>query len=424
MAIDATESRTGRPDAFLFERFADDFHFPTSLTFDEHGRCYVAESGLPFAGAPPGGRIWRIDGHNRALLADGLRPPVNGLTYHRGALFISEGGHPGRILRLGPDGGKPETVVDGLPGGGNYQTNMVAFGPDGKMYFSQGALTNTGIVGLDALDLGWLKKLPHELDIPGLDIELRHVTVETDDPFTKGARLSTGPFAPFGTAHAAGTRIAARSPCTSAVMRCDPDGTGLELVAWGLRNAFGLLFLPDGRLLATDQGADDRGSRPVGQAPEFLYQVRKGAWYGWPDFIGGIPISDPRFAPQNGELQQFILANHHEMPPPEPPLLSFEPHAAAVKMDLVPDGRIVVALFGDEIPMTAPSGPRAGRALAIVDPDGWSAVTVSVPQIRRPIDVRFGPDDHLYVLDFGHFEPGKGSLDAAAGSGGVWRMPW
>jgi glucose/arabinose dehydrogenase len=62
------------------------------------------------------------------------------------------------------------------------------------------------------------------------------------------------------------------------MMRCNPDGTGLELVAWGLRTAFGVGFLPDGRLLAIDQGADDHGSRPVGNAPDALYEVRPGAW--------------------------------------------------------------------------------------------------------------------------------------------------
>ena len=74
--------------------------------------------------------------------------------------------------------------------------------------------------------------------------------------------------------------MAAHLPCTAAVMRCDAEGDGLELVAWGLRNAFGLGFLPDGRLLAVDQGADDRGSRPVGNAPDTLFEVHQGGWYG------------------------------------------------------------------------------------------------------------------------------------------------
>ena len=131
------------------ELVAEGFAFPTSLTFDEVGVVYLAESGLPFGGAPPGGLIWRIapDG-SRFLLAKGLRPPVNGLTFHEGSLYVSEGGHPGRISRLDLDGQRT-VILDNLPGPGNYHTNMVAFGSDGKLYFSQGAMTNTGIVGLE-----------------------------------------------------------------------------------------------------------------------------------------------------------------------------------------------------------------------------------------------------------------------------------
>ena len=93
------------------------------------------------------------------LSAGGLRPPVNGLTYHAGGLYVSESGHPGRISRLEPDG-KRRIIVDDLPGPGNYHTNMVTFGPDGKLYFSQGAMTNTGVVGLDAYELGWFGACP------------------------------------------------------------------------------------------------------------------------------------------------------------------------------------------------------------------------------------------------------------------------
>jgi hypothetical protein len=134
-----------------------------------------------------------------------------------------------------------------------------------------------------------------------------------------------------------------------------------------------------------------------------------------------VPIGDDRYAPEDGSAPEPILANHHELPAPEQSLLRFDPHVAAVKMDVAPDERIVVALFGDEIPMTAPSGPRAGRALAILDPLTWTVTEVAAPGVLRPIDVCFGLDDRLYVLDFGHFEPGRGSLDATAASGAVWR---
>lgn len=137
----------------MIELVAERFSFPTSLTFDDLGVAYVAEAGLPFGGAPAGGRVWRLEERrSRELLIEGLAPPVNGLTYRGGHLYVSEGG-AGRIVRLDA-GGTSEVVVAGLPGPGNYHTNMVAFGPDGRLYFSQGAMTNTGIVGLDAYELG------------------------------------------------------------------------------------------------------------------------------------------------------------------------------------------------------------------------------------------------------------------------------
>jgi hypothetical protein len=255
------------------------FSFPTSVTCDEAGMIYVAESGLPFGGAPPGGRVWRLapDGHRRLL-------------------------------------------------------------PDGKLYFSQGAMTNTGIVGLDSYELGWLRRLPHAHDVPGYDLVLAGVNVETANPLSDepDARAQTGAFVPFGVRTQPGQRIAAGLPCTAAVMRCKPDGSQLELVAWGLRNAYGIGFLPDGRLLAIDQGADDRGSRPVGNAPDLLFEVRTGAWYGWPDFIGADSITDPQYRPERGPVPSFVLANHDDLPPPERPLVRFPPHSAAVKFDVAP----------------------------------------------------------------------------------------
>ena len=420
-------------DGAALELVAEGLSFPTSVTFDDEGGTYVAESGLPFGGARPGGRVWRLGADaRRTLLVDDLRPPVNGLTFHAGRLYVSEGGHPARISRFRLDGGGRQVLLDNLPGPGNYHTNMVAFAPDGKLYFSQGAMTNTGVIGLDAYELGWLRRLPHLHDLPGYDIVLNGVNVETPNPLAAepDARTETGAFVPFGVRTEPGQRFAAELPCTAAVMRCNADGSGLELVAWGLRNAYGLGFLPDGRLLAVDQGADDRGSRPVADVPDMLFEVRAGAWYGWPDFVGDVPVTDPRFLPRRGAPPTFLLANHDQLPSPEKPLLSFPPHAAAVKFDVAPassrawPGHLFVALFGDEVPMTAPSGPKVGRSVARVDPADWSLHPFVQKGLLRPIDVRFGPHDGApYVLDFGGFEMlDGGGVSAEAGGGRLWRV--
>src|SRR5262249_14388327 len=117
------------PNPFNLVTVADGFSFPTSLTSNEAGDLFVAESGLPFGGAIPGGRVWRIgaDGQ-RTLLAEGLRPPVNGLLFHDGGLYVTLGGHPGGIGRLDRDGRLTSIVAD-LPGPGNYHTNMAVMGP-------------------------------------------------------------------------------------------------------------------------------------------------------------------------------------------------------------------------------------------------------------------------------------------------------
>lgn len=39
------------------------------------------------------------------------------------------------------------------------------------------------------------------------------------------------------------------------------------------------------------------------RAPDAVYVVEQGAWYGWPDFIGGRPVTDPAFKPQHGPIR-------------------------------------------------------------------------------------------------------------------------
>jgi glucose/arabinose dehydrogenase len=407
-------------------RVVSGLNFPTGVAFDDEGTAYIAESGLPLDGAPPGGRILRVEGDGRlACLKDGLRAPVNGITYERGSLYVAEGGRPGRISVLDLRTHRWDIVLDGLPGGGDYHTNSVAVGPDGKLYFGQGSATNSGIVGRDSPQLSWLEKGMHSYDIPGRDVILTGADSETTDPRAEGSLVRTGAFQQFGTPTAAGQRIAASLPCTSAVMRCDPDGTKLELVAWGLRNPYDLTFLPDGRLLAIDLGFNDRGSRPVGDAPSCLFEIKAGAWYGWPDFAGGVPVTHPALRPSRGADPRFLLANHNELGPLQEPLARFEPRHAPTRMAHVPGSSdLIVTLFGDKRPLTGPEGPPAGRRLVRVRLSDRSIRPLGGPALQRPIDVAYHFQEHvLYVLDFGAFELGRGGdVRARARTGTLWRL--
>ncbi len=91
---------------------------------------------------------------------------------------MSEGG-AGRISRIDP-AGAVEPVLEGLSGPGDYHGNVAVVGPDRKLYLSQGSMTNTAIVG-DSVQLGWLGRIPEVPDIPGVDVILAGVNVDTDD---------------------------------------------------------------------------------------------------------------------------------------------------------------------------------------------------------------------------------------------------
>jgi glucose/arabinose dehydrogenase len=411
---------------------AGGFNFPSTLSFDDEGNFYVAETGLPFGGAERGGKVWKVspDGE-RTLLLSKLSVPTNGATYHEGALYVTEGGHPAKIGRYDLATGEYTILIKDLPGPGNYHADMIAFGSDGKMYFAQGAMTNTGVMGLDAYELGWLRKLPHAVDIPGYDIVLSGVNVETRNPLVDdpNARARTGAFAPFGDPTEPGRRIEAQVPATASIMRANPDGTGLELVCWGVRNAYALGFAPDGRLLAIDQGADDRGSRPVGDVPDLIFEIKEGAWYGWPDFAGDVPFTSERFKPVRGEQTPFVLANHDELPKPEKALLEITSHAAACKFDFMPNGTggydMLIGYFGDELPMCGPAGEKVGRSVVKVDMETWTAEDFVISsRMHRPIDVKYDASDNsLWILDFGDFEMTEQGVIGNKETGGVYKLP-
>lgn len=223
-----------------------------------------------------------------------------------------------------------------------------------------------------------------------------------------------------------GQRIRGRLPCTSAIIRCDPDGSNLELVAWGLRNPYGLAFDRGGRLLAVDLGMNDRGSRPIGNAPSCVYNIVSGAWYGWPDFAAALPVTHQDLMPSNGISPRFLLSNHQELGPVQEPLIRFRPREAPTRIASIPNtDEWIVTLFGDKRPVTAPAGPKEGRRLVRMHLSDRCVYPVSGPRFLRPIDVAFNVRDHsFYVVDFGEFELQLGgAVSAKAATGVLWCLP-
>jgi glucose/arabinose dehydrogenase len=231
------------------------------------------------------------------------------------------------------------------------------------------------------------------------------------------ARPTTGAFKRFGESSQPGEVIKGQLPATSAIMRVRPGGGPLQLVAWGIRNPFGLTVAPDGALYASDHGYDARGSRPIDKAPDFLWRINRGSWYGFPDFVGNRPVTDPRFKPKSGPQPRFVMASHPQTPPH--PLASFPNHAAVMGFDFARSGfggsgDAFVALFGDATPATgtvdSPPGfkvvrvnTRSGQVQDFLTNRGpGPASKVGGRGIERPIDVKFDRSGKaMYVLDFG-----------------------
>lgn len=85
----------------------------------------------------------------------------------------------------------------------------------------------------------------------------------------------------------------------AAILRFNPDGTGREVVASGLRNPIGLAWNPQSHALwASVQERDGLGDDLV---PDFFTTIRPGAFYGWPyAYIG--PHEEPRNQGQRPDL--------------------------------------------------------------------------------------------------------------------------
>lgn len=428
------------PAGYTIEPVATGLTFPSSVAFDDHGAVYVAEAGYCYGAVRTEARILRLEPDGGLTpIVQGLRGPVSGIAHHNRGFFVAEGGYPARISYAALDGSL-RPIVEGLYGPGDHFTCMPVVGPDGWLYFGQGTYTNSGIVGPDNRGYGWLQLQPTARDVPGYDVTLTGQNYTYFDPLSLDPKrmVRTGAFVSLGMTTEQGQRIRGRTPCTGAIMRCRLNGAGLETVAWGLRNPFGLGFTPDGRFLCLDQGYDDRGVRPIGNAPDPLYEVRPRAWYGWPDYVAGEPASDARYTPEHGAPAEPLLQG---MPAPQQPLIRFGPHAAAMKFDLSRDGfgfagQLFVAEFGAGVPVAAPVGEPVGHRIARVDLASQTVETFAANRqpgpashhrsggLERPIEARLDPaGESLYVVDLGILDTRYDSGVRPYGRTGVlWRI--
>jgi glucose/arabinose dehydrogenase len=124
---------------------------------------------------------------------------------------------------------------------------------------------------------------------------------------------------------------------------------------------------------------------------------------------------------------------------PPLPLVTFAPHSAIGGFVFNPpsafgkQGTLFIAEFGSEAPLTTGGKPSAyvGHRVSqlnlqtgtvrpfLINSSGRAASETGGGGLERPIDVKFGRDGAMYMIDMGILQVGKGFV---AESGVMWRV--
>ncbi|KAA3615231.1 MAG: sorbosone dehydrogenase family protein [Calditrichaeota bacterium] len=224
----------------------------------------ISPSGTIFVGTRSSDKIYALYDKNNDHLADtvitiasGLNTP-NGVAFRNGSLYIAE---INRVLRLDNIEEKllnppnPVVVRDDFPTDGHHGWKFIRFGPDEKLYVPVGAPCN----------------------------------ICEPDP----------------------NRYAN-------IMRMNPDGSGLEVFAFGVRNSVGFDWHPQTQeLWFTDNGRDYLGDNSP--PDELNHAPQQAMHFGYPYWHGG-DIKDPQFGDKRAK-EDFTA-----------PAQKLGPHVAALGM--------------------------------------------------------------------------------------------
>jgi glucose/arabinose dehydrogenase len=405
---------------------------PSSVAFDDTGNMYIAESGYARGELETTPQILKIDvnGTISSFVDRHLYGPITDLVYHEGKLYVS---NRGKISTVDIQNHHVQDIIMALPSLGDYPVDQIAFGPkDGRLYFGIGTATNSGVVGEDNYE--WLKLLPTFHDIPAKQIKLAGHNFDSGNPLTPikpNGKNVTGGFSPFGNASREDEVVKGDVKCSGCIISAKPDGTDLSLVAWGIRNPYGLTFdNGDGKhLTVTDSGAEERGSRPIANDSDKIYSIdvskpgNLGKFYGWPDFYGNAePVTEPKFRAVSSKQQplQFLMQEHPTVEKPSSLLSGLNGIAQIAFSNNSAfgfNGMGFIAQLGKILPTTTTSintekqaGKITGQKIVVFD-TGKKGIFRNFVSLKkpdpsfRPVSVKFNRDNTaLYIVSIGKEE--------------------
>ncbi|MEK6266197.1 MAG: hypothetical protein N2B06_15730, partial [Clostridium sp.] len=108
------------PPGYKIDVFKQDLDTPINMIFTENGEMLVADAGV----ISGNGKVLRLTDSGTEIVAEGFNPPLTGINYHNGNIYVS---HRGFITIIKPDGTK-EDIISGLPSFGDHHNNQVVFG--------------------------------------------------------------------------------------------------------------------------------------------------------------------------------------------------------------------------------------------------------------------------------------------------------
>lgn len=178
-------------------------------------------------------------------------------------------------------------LINNLPNNGlNHKTNIIL--NRDYLYISIGSNTNSGIVDENNKNE---EKASFEWESTGIGYNNNYA------------------FVPFGEKVIEGQKIKENVLSNASILRYDLNSNEFITYATGIRNVEGLAIDSLGKLTAIVGGMEDSGVRAVKDDADYIYNIKEKAWYGWPDFSGGDPITSPRFSDGTNKLS-FVIANH------------------------------------------------------------------------------------------------------------------
>ena len=255
-----------------------------------------------------------------------LPPPFATPSVNNGPRIIPQ--PEGSRLNL-PDGFHAEVWAEGF-----QKPRFMTLGPSGEILLSDSAGAGAGAVWVFGRDKQ-RKKLIEGLDRPyGLAFWKNYLYVAEPESVkrylydskamtaTKGEEVVS--FAGFAKGHwtrtllfdregrklyvtvGSGSNVSTGEDSRrAAINRYNPDGSGHEIVASGLRNVIGMRWLPGGTALwAAVQERDGLGDDLV---PDYFTRVQSGAFYGWPYAYTGAN-EEPRNKGQRPDLVAKTIA--------------------------------------------------------------------------------------------------------------------